>query len=91
MHVFLEFSVAMVWAQIVALAFRRLIWREMLFSLTGISGLMGGIAGWLLGAMSADHLAWFTEVSHANRLLVIGVIVVVFVAGFQRLLSKENA
>lgn len=91
MHVFLEFGVSMVWAQIVALVLRRLVWGGMPFSIAVVSGLMGGVAGWLLGAMSADHLAWFTEVPYANRLLVIGVIVIVFVAGFQRLLAKDEA
>lgn len=90
MHVYVEFALSMVWAQMIALAMRRLIWDEMSFSMVFLSGVMGGLPGWFLGAMLATQFAWFANVSYECRLLVIGGLVVIFVAGVQRNLSKEG-
>lgn len=90
MNIYLEFCFSMVWALVVAVALKRLIWRDMAFVMVFLSGLMGGLAGWLLGAMMVDHLDWFMNMSHEYRLVAIGVTVALFVGAIQRNLSKES-
>ncbi len=90
MHVYMEFALSMVWGQMVALGLRRLFWHEMSWQMVFLGGLMGGLPGWFLGAMLADHIAWFATVSYEGRLLVIGGLVIIWVAGFQRMLSRED-
>lgn len=90
MNVYLEFGLSVAWAEIVALLFRRFFWRDMVLPTTIISGLMGGVAGWVFAATLADHLDWLNIASNEFRPFVVGVIVVAFVGGFQRLLSNEE-
>lgn len=91
MPVYVEFALSMVWAQMVALALRRLVWHEMSFQMVFLGGLMGGLPGWFLGAMLLESIAGSATVSYEDRLLAIGGIVIAWVAGFQRMLSEEDA
>ena len=89
MNIYLEFVLSIALALFVSMAMRAIIWHEMALVMAIISGLLGGLAGWLQGALLVDHLDWFIVRSSTYREVVIGISVVLFVGGFQRLLSKQ--
>jgi hypothetical protein len=56
--------------------------------MTAISGLAGAVVGWFCGAMLA--VQWDGLMSHGHRFLLIGVIILLFVAAIQRAFNQDD-
>jgi hypothetical protein len=87
-NILLEFTLGLVWAQIIAVVQRHFFWRDRAFAMTAISGLAGAVVGWFSGAMFA--VQWDELMPRGHRLLLIGVIISLFVAAIQRAFSKDD-
>jgi fucose permease len=88
MSIYVEFFFSMAWAVIFSIAIRQFINREMELQLAAVCGLMGGVIGWLQGAIIADHWDWLFSDTAPSRAVIVGVCVAVFVAAFQIRLGR---
>jgi hypothetical protein len=88
MNIFAEFSFSMAWAVFFSIALRQFINQDMELTLAAACGVMGGVIGWLSGAILADHVHYLFSGIALSRTVIVGVCVATFVAAFQIRLGR---
>ncbi len=78
----------MAWAVLLSIAIRPFINREMELQLAAVCGLMGGLIGWLQGAILADFWDQLFADTAPSRAVIVGGCVALFVAAFQVRLGR---